>query len=461
MTDWLNIYQSMPHSVRTIMASLHGYYLHFWRYGKNTEQLITEAFEREQWSHETWEAWQKEKVVCVLRHAAKNVPYYRKYWEERRQKGEKVSIESLRDWPILRKEDLRKNPKAFLSDDCNIRKMFCTYTSGTTGTSLPIYSSRETLRKWYAMYEARNRRWNRVSIKERWGIMGGKLVVPYHKETPPFWVYNAGLNQLYLSTHHISPQNARYYVEALRSYHPSHLVVYPSSAYILASAVLDQGLTPPEMKVIISNAELLLDVHREKLVRAFQCPVRNTYSMVESAAGGSECHKGSMHIWPEAGHIEILDDNENVPAKNEVTGRIISTGLFNTDMPLIRYETGDRGKLADRNSECPCGRKLPVMETIEGRLNDLILTPDGRQIFWLNPVFYGLPVLEAQIIQHSLEQIHVNLVPAYGYSNETATEIVKRLHDRVGQMKIELKETESIPRSANGKFKFVISRISQ
>src|SRR5690606_27757040 len=159
--------------------------------------------------------------------------------------------------------------------------------------------SREALRQWYALYEARLRRWYGVSVRERWAIFGGQLVVPFQQSAPPYWVYNAALNQLYFSTHHLSPESAAAYAEAFRRYRPTHLVVYPSSAHVLATAVQEQGLKLPDsVRVVFSNAEKLQDAQRERIGAAFASPVVNTYGMEEAVVGAGECDRGTMHVWP-------------------------------------------------------------------------------------------------------------------------------------------------------------------
>ncbi|MCM8787203.1 MAG: AMP-binding protein [Candidatus Omnitrophica bacterium] len=458
MPDWLKLYHRLPYPLRVLATSARGYYLRWWRYGPETERLVEEALERESWSPKQWKVWQEERLAYILHRARHKVPYYREYWDKRRRVGDKTSWEYLENWPILKKEEVRKNPKAFVAEDCDIRKMYCDHTSGTTGTPLRIYLKRETVRHWYALFEARIRRWHGVSVNESWAILGGQLAIPFHQQKPPFWVYNAGLNQLYLSTYHLSPQNARWYAEALRRYTPTHLIAYPSSLSVLAAAILDQGLTPPVIRVIFSNAEPLLPSHKEVISKTFQCPIRNTYGMGEIVAAASECEHGMMHFWPEVGYIEVLNGENDTPAPVGKAGRLVATGLLNADMPLIRYEVGDRIRL-NSSQICTCVRLLPHLAAIEGRLNDLIVTPDGRRIFWLNPVFYGLPIREVQIIQETLERLRVCIVPAPGYTKEDAKTIIQRLHQRVGDIKIVLEIVDFIPRDANGKFKAVVSYV--
>lgn len=456
MSNLLKIYHKLPYPLRVIVASAKGYQLRRWRYGIKTEKLVEEILTQESWSLERWKVWQEERLAYILKRAATQVPYYQKQWNERRRNGDKASYEYLENWPILKKTVLRENLDAFIAEDCNKDKMFCDHTSGTTGTPLLVYSSKETVIKQYAIFEARVRHWHQVSIKERWAILGGQLVVPFEQTKPPFWVFNAGLNQLYLSTHHVSIQNAKAYMTALNRHQPTHFIVYPSSAYILATAIQEQDLIPPSsLKVIFSNAEWLSDKQRNVIQEAFKCPVVNTYGMSENVAFATECQAGKMHISPEVGLIEILDEQENVTA---AVANIVATGFLNADMPLIRYEVGDRGQ-QEGNSQCQCGRVLPILNKVEGRANDLIITKDGRSIFWLDPIFHDIPIIEAQIVQTSLEYILIRVVPTPTYIHADGETIIKRLLERVGEMNVELELIEHIPRTANGKFRAIISNV--
>ena len=80
----------------------------------------------------------------------------------------------LQDWSILGKEELRRYPRDFVADDCDPRRLYRDRTSGTTGTPLEIFQSRRTLLGWYALMEARLRRWNGVRRSDRWAILGGR-----------------------------------------------------------------------------------------------------------------------------------------------------------------------------------------------------------------------------------------------------------------------------------------------
>src|SRR5438132_661958 len=178
----------MPAATRSIVASLRGLYLRSWRYGSDAEELVAAAHERERWSAETWRSWQEERLAYVLERAATRVPFYRNQWTARRRRGDRASWELLENWPVLEKDAIRRNPRAFVADDCDVRRMFHEHTSGTSGTPLEVWWSRSTVRAWYALFEARWRRWYGVTRHDRWAILGGQLVTPVGQADPPFWV---------------------------------------------------------------------------------------------------------------------------------------------------------------------------------------------------------------------------------------------------------------------------------
>src|SRR5919202_3423648 len=172
----LRLYHRLPAPLRSVAVSLRGLYLRSWRYGPESERLVAEALERERWSPERFKGWQEEQVAYVLHRAATRVPYYREQWAARRRLGDRASWEYLENWPVLEKESLQQNPNAFVADDCAIGQMFHEHTSGTTGKPLDLWWSRKTVRVWYALFEARARRWHGIGSGEHWGILGGQPV---------------------------------------------------------------------------------------------------------------------------------------------------------------------------------------------------------------------------------------------------------------------------------------------
>ena len=292
-------------------------------------------------------------------------------------------------------------------------------------------------------------------------MLGGQLVVPIARARPPYWVWNAGMRQLYMSSYHLSAGAIPAYLDAMRRHGVTHVLGYASSMTTVAQAALEAGLRPPALRVAISNAEPLLAWQRARISEAFGCPVRDTYGMAEMVLGGSECAEGSLHLWPEAGVLEVLADAADVPRGAGETGRLVATGLLNPDMPLVRYDVGDRGARAPSGAACACGRLLPRLLAIEGRSDDVVVTPEGRRVGRLDPVFKAdLAIREAQIVQETRDRVRVLIVPAEGYGEDDARTVRQGLRERLGDsVAVTIETVPEIPRGAGGKFRGVVSRL--
>ncbi|MDH4371472.1 MAG: AMP-binding protein [Nitrospira sp.] len=455
----LKVYHSLPGPLRSVAASIRGSYLRFWRYGPETDRLVEEALSRECWSPAQWRAWQEERLAYVLHRAATRVPYYQNQWAERRRRGDQASWERLENWPILEKDMIRDNSRAFVADDCDVRKMFLEQTSGSTGKPLSLWFTLKTMRTISAWSEARFRYWNGVSRHSRCAMVAGQLVTPVNQRQPPFWVWNQGLNQLYMSSYHLAPDLMGSYLDALLDYRVTYLYGYASSLYALAQMALESGRKDLHMTVALTSAEPLSDFQRATIMQAFNCSVRETYGMAEVVTMASECKAGRLHLWPEAGWVEVIQDGLAVPYG--ASGELVCTGLLNADMPLIRYRLGDRGSLAENTDVCQCGRTLPVMRMVEGRISDVLYTRDGRRVSRFGQVFNGdLGIREAQVIQETLDCVRVKFVPSPTFSPQHELLIIHRVKERMGDdVTVVMEPVTEVPRGAGGKFRAVICRL--
>ncbi len=456
----LRLYHSLPGGPRSVLASLRGYQLRAWRYGPETDRLVAEALDREHWGPDHWRSYQQEHLARMLHRAATRVPYYREQWQGRRRAGDRSSWECVENWPVLDKQAVREQPAAFLADDRDQRRLFHVQTSGTTGTPLHVWQSRKTLHAWYALFEARWRNWNGVDRHDRWAILGGQLIAPVRRRKPPFWVWNRGLNQLYLSSYHLAPDLIRYYLDAMDRHRITYLWGYTSALCSLANALPEGGWAGLKIKVVLTNAEPVHPYQRDIIAARFRCPVRETYGMTEMIAGAAECERGGLHLWPEAGFVEVIANGQAQSADG--AGDLVSTGLINDDMLFVRYRVGDRIRMAPPGSQCGCGRTLPLLSSVAGRSDDVLYTHDGRQVGRLDPVFKGdLPVREVQIIQKSLDRVLVKLVPSSGYDHRAEASLKARMHEYLGDIEIDCQAVDAIPRGPNGKFRSVVCELSE
>jgi phenylacetate-CoA ligase len=127
-------------------------------------------------------------------------------------------------------------------------------------------------------------------------------------------------------------------------------------------------------------------------------------------------------------------------------------------MPLIRYRIGDVGIMS--NETCSCGSNTPYFEKILGRMDDFILTPDGRYVGRLSPVLKGFPVKEAQYIQKRMDLVVVKLIKDPNFNSQTSKQLIKEIQKRLGySINIELEFVDELPRGPGGKLRTVISEL--
>lgn len=446
---YLSVYQRLPGPLRSAAAGLRGLQLARRRYGAETAELVRAALERERWSEAEWDVWRRERLNRLLTRACTRAPYYR-------ASGLDASS-GLDGWPLLDKQTLRARAREFVADDLDRRALPVERTSGTTGTPLALWRSRRTTRARYALYEARHRHWYGVSRTDRWAMVAGQIVAGQADARPPYWVWNAPMRQLYVSSYHLAPEQAAASVREIDRRECRYAWGFPSSLTALARAALETRCTC-RLDAVTTHAEPLLPEQRRLISQAFGCRVYETYGMVELAAAAGECEAGTLHLFPEFGIAEVLGDDGVLRTHGE--GELVATGLLDLDMPLIRYRTGDRVRIARAPAPCACGRTLPVIDAIEGRFDDVLTTRDGQPVGRLDSVFKGdLSIREAQIIQVARDKIVVRVVPELGYGHRTEGQIIRALQARLGPVGVRIETLRHIPRGPNGKFRAVVNRI--
>lgn len=456
----LPLYQKMPAFIKNAATSWYGARRNRWRYNENSEALIAAAADRDNFSAQQWADFQNERLEYVLHRARYHVPYYRAYWDK--QAGNSEEWKKLENWPILTKEEVRNNNLAFVADDCDIKKMYMERTSGSTGKPVTVYWSKETTENYYAIFERRMRNWHGVTRHDDYAMLGGQLIKSATQTKPPFWVKNKAMNQLYMSCYHLAPQFAPYYAKALREYAPRYMYGYASAMYLLAKLVLEQKLEVPQMKYAISNAEFYFDYQQKAIKEAFNCEAVNTYGMSELAAAGCTFGAQDIYLWPDVGIMEVFDYKDNTPVADESQeGRFICTSIINPDMPFIRYEVGDGGIV----NNCRPDEKLQYKKItrIGGRIDDVILTEDGRYISRLDALFktHELNIIEAQVVQEEKDVFRILVVPGTGYSQQDRDIIESNFRKRVGSGKLTFESVEAIPRTAAGKYKAIVSKLKK
>jgi phenylacetate-CoA ligase len=439
------------------MVSAYGWRLARLRYGGHSRRYLEDLMRSQYLSEAELAGLQDEKLRLLIQHCYDNVPYYARLLRDRKLVPRDFrGVNDLAKLPVLDKETVRRQPELFHAQNYRSAPCEIVSTSGTRGTTLRLRVDADGRRKNYAFF-ARVKLWAGVDPLARSATFGGRPIVPVDSRRPPFWRYNIATNNLLFSSYHISERNAPAYLAKLRSWDPELIDSYPSSLHILARYMLDLGIPGPNPRAVITSSETLLDDQREMIGQVFGARIFDQYGAAEQVCFLSQCEVGSYHVHPEFGVVEFLP----CPGLDPDAGlKIVGTGFTNWAMPLLRYDTDDVGIPSSR--KCSCGRQFKVVEKIIGRIDDLVITPDGRQVGRLDPVFKGLGVIrQAQIVQETLGRIRVRIVPGKGFSSAHQDAVHRELVRRLGgNIEYVFEIVDDIPVGAGGKFRAVISQVA-
>ena len=252
------------------------------------------------------------------------------------------------------------------------------------------------------------------------------------------------------------------YIEALENFNPAYIDTYPSAISEIANYINEYNISHKiKLKAIITSSETLFDYQRKSIEKAFRCKVFDHLGSAEMVTLITQCENGTYHINPEFGLVEVLDANDQ-PVPIGSPGRLICTSLINIAMPLIRYELGDSITLSD--DTCQCGRNFPVVSSIIGRTDDMIIGCDGKKIGRLDPIFKKMKsgVKETQIIQTDTKNIIIKMVTDCNYDRKDTDDIITELKNRVGDcVQYHIEYVDHIPRTQAGKFRSVISMLEK
>lgn len=449
------IYARLPVFGQHAAVSAFGLYWKWVRFGPGFSSLVDEYAKRDRYNQQQWADWQQNRLREFLAGALKS-PFYAQAWSES-QKTAAVEGQ-LSELPLLEKQQIRDDPQRFLRKDITPRFRLLTKTSGSTGTPIENHWSWYEVREQRAVREVRSAGWAGVSFKQPRATFSGRFVEPNPDSTGPFHRYNIFERQVYFSAFHLRPDTAHQYVDALRRHHTQWLTGYAVSFYLLAELILDQNLKVPDsLKAVVTTSEKVTPEMREVMERAFGCPVFEEYSTVENCLFASQCEHGSLHVSPDVSVVEILRPDGS-PCGPDEPGEVVTTCLMRRYQPFVRYRVGDVAAWSSQS--CKCGRAMPVLKEVVGRLEDVLVAPDGRRMVRFHGVFVDQPnVREGQVIQEALSRIRVKVVPTKNFGDVDVRDIQHRVQQRMGQVDVVVETVDEIPRTKAGKFKAVINLV--
>lgn len=387
----------------------------------------------------------------LLHYANNHVEFYRGNFKDIRIN----SYEELTNLPILSKQHVREHREMLISDEYPSNNAWDGSTSGSTGSPLKYYKDAESVMYNQILYD-KYYEYVGCNVKKRKIRLSGIKILPYETVKPPFWVYVDFFKQLQCSVYHIGKNTYSQYVDKFRKFNAEFATGLSSAWTALAKCMIEENEKAVGLRAIVTDSEGLNDADRLEIERAFHCPVYRTYGLGEVGMFAVECKNHHYHIILYTHIAEVIDVNGQQVQDGEI-GEIVVTDLFSKRCPYIRYRTGDLGVMSHK--DCGCGIKTPYFTEIVGRIEDYILTKDGRRFGRVSLIVKKAKnIKQSQIIQISKDKIIIRVVPDKGFNPDHMGAVIDDAHMFVGDMTVEWEAVDQLERMPSGKVKFLIRR---
>lgn len=326
--------------------------------GRPLSRYIRELEVAERLPRSEFDSLHGKRLKSILEYAKKHVSLYQTGpWADVPSSGEM----RVTDWPVLEKSALRAHYDELLAipQPTRVDKL---RTSGSTGKPVRIVIDRSAaVRGWAHRY--RGLQWHGIPI-------GARALRVTHDRRP--------LRDFLLGQSCVWPLESPNTIDAsiriLRDNRPTMVAGTPSALFYLARHLRERGITAPLAPFARVGGEQLFQFQRQQIESTLCSRAINSYGTTESGAVAGECTAGSLHIYADHVHIEIL--NGHTPARPGEFGDVVVTSLRNTAMPLVRYRVGDRARLLQER--CDCGLPHPVIADLQARTEDIFCGADGH-----------------------------------------------------------------------------------
>ena len=443
------------------------------------EQIIdcvAQLEKTEQLSPDELKELQSKKLRALVKHSYENVPYYHWLFDQANLNPDDIkTVDDITKIPIVNKQVMIESfPLNTTVKNYSELKYCESSSSGTTGEQFLFLRDRYT------------RIWTKALLFRCWKWIGYTLGDPYSY----LWVARSETeydeefvksrkylyNELFLMHRNMDgPNLTRWadflmsyeidnaildsWVEQLKKHNPRIIYGFTSVIYLLAKFLEYRGITDIKPQAVLTAGITLFESQREYIKSQFECDLFDAYGG-DGMVVSHECQEhAGYHIMSEGVICEFIKDGE--PASPGERGAIVLTNLNNYMMPFIRYSIEDVGIPSD--DVCPCGRGLPLMERIEGRIADIIRAPNGNHVF----PHYFLKIFgnetswmeEWQILQETESRLRIKVVKNNEYPPGRLESLSQVIRGDLGELDIEFEFVESIPPSTSGKKRFTISEV--
>lgn len=370
------------------------------------------------------------------------------------------NLNNLEQAHILEKTDIINNLDKIKT--INESEGIVSLTGGTTGASMKVIYTKQDMQERFAILDHfREQHGYKLGRKTAW-FSGKNLVTQRDIEKGICSHYDFANKIRFYSTFLINEKNFDVYWKSLNDFQPEFLVGFPSSVFEICQIARDRGLKyKGKAKVFFPTAETVLPEHREVISEILGCKLVDQYASSEGAPFILECSKGHLHIHPLTGIFEVVDEDLN-PAQS---GQMLVTSFTTHGTPLIRYRIGDSITLADNSKKCDCGSIFPLVERIEGRTNDYILSPTHGKVNLgniSNSTKDTKGIVCFQLIQNSIDHIEVRIVTSKDFDKKQELNFISSLRERVGnEIELSIRYVEAIDKERSGKFRIVKNLIGK
>lgn len=450
----------IPDPVKGVLRRFYAFVPMKYRMGKKYWQIRRFLEEAQYWNTEKIERWQLGKVREVVKYAYENVPGYHTLYRDAGIGPEDIqSLEDVKNLPFVTKEMIRDNLGDFTSRSLPRWKMLYVTTGGSTGIPFGFYHTEITNHIENAFMHMG---WERAG----WHLGGSSAVLrgAFVGSEKEFWAYNPTQRSLLLSSYYLTEDTYEKYMDKIVQFRPLYLEAYPSTAVILSDLIISRGdIGRVSFKVILLGSENIYDWQRARISQAFPTArLFGWYGHAERVVLAPMCeYSDQYHVWPFYGFTEILNEDGEEIGKGEV-GELVGTSFWNYATPFIRYRTMDIAKKGEFRCD-RCGRQFQLLERIEGRIHEFILSGTGRYISMTainmhDDIFDN--VKHFQFYQDTPGKVILRLVKKRTYSQADTKKIYRGLKRKLGEdVDLEIVFVDTIQKTRRGKYRFLDQRL--
>lgn len=432
--------------------------LHHWMISYNSDAYYRDL-KRSQWlSLSDTRAYQERKLRQLVTHAYYHVPFYREMFERLNLKPEDIQgIEDLYKLPVIDKNVVRENMYlGIMSNTHDKEKILKVTTSGSTGEPFTVFVEKKQLEmRWAATL--RSTEWTGYRFGDRQVRLWHKYLSMKKFEVIKERIEAFLSRRKFVPAYEIGEDNIKDFLDEILKFKPVLLDGYAESFNIIAQYLRHFKYDGYKPKGIMSSAQTLPEDSRKRIEEAFGCKVYDKYGAREFAGGiAYQCsEQDGYHVVAECAIIEIVDKEGRQVAPGE-TGHVVVTELNNNALPLIRYRLGDVATAIDPNKQCACGRGLPLIGNIEGRIQATIVGTKKQIVpgSFFARLFsnYDFAVRQFQVVQNEFGKITMKIVKANRYDDSVLENICYEVKRHLGDdMEIDIQFVDVIPLGRTGK----------